>query len=143
MFSTTSRFASPGQALSNVYRRTGVEVAVHSATPHRLIAMLFDGLNEALAQAAGAMQANQIELKGKAIGRAVRIVDEGLKAGLDMEAGGALAGDLNELYAYITVRLTQANLRNDPALLEECKRLVQPLKQAWDSIADTEPARAA
>jgi flagellar protein FliS len=51
--------------------------------------------------------------KGRAIGRAVRIVDEGLRAGLNLEAGGRLASDLHELYGYLNLRLTQANLRND------------------------------
>jgi flagellar protein FliS len=41
-----------------------------------------------------------------AIGRAVRIVEEGLRAGLDLRAGGSLARDLHELYGYLTMRLT-------------------------------------
>lgn len=65
----------------------------------------------------------------------VRIVDEGLRACLDLKAGGALAADLQALYAYIGQRLTQANLRNDVAALDECKRLVDPLRDAWLAIA--------
>ena len=65
----------------------------------------------------------------------VRIVDEGLKASLNLSAGGALAADLSDLYAYVTLRLTQANLKNDAAALDECCRLMQPLRDAWSSIA--------
>lgn len=97
--------------------------------------MLFDGYMEAVVQARGAMRAGQIELKGRAIGRALGIVQEGLRAGLDLKVGGSLARDLDELYAYIAGRLTLANLRNDEAMLEECQRLVQPLREAWASIA--------
>jgi flagellar protein FliS len=141
MFSP-GHFASPAQAFAAVYRRTSVEIDIHGASPHRLVAMLFDGFNEALAQAQGAMQERNIELKGRALGRAVRIVDEGLKAALDLEGGGQLAKDLRDLYAYVTIRLTQANLRNDATALEECKRLIAPLQQAWNEIG-TADAKAA
>lgn len=133
MYPQMSRFGTP-QSLTNLYRKTSVEIDVHAATPHRLVAMLFDGLMEAFAQARGAMQANNVELKAHAIGRAVRILDEGLKAALNLKDGGRLAADLNDLYAYATLRLTQANLRNDVQALEECKRLIQPLHDAWVEI---------
>lgn len=138
-----SRFASP-QNLGNLYRRTSVEIDVNAATPHRLVQMLFDGLMEAFAQARGAMESGNVEQKGRAIGRAVRILDEGLKAALNLKDGGRLAADLNDLYAYATLRLTQANLRNDVAALEECKRLIQPLREAWTEIGPAvEQGRAA
>jgi flagellar secretion chaperone FliS len=134
MFATMSRFASP-RDLGSVYRKTGVEIDVHGASPHRLVAMLFDGLMEALAQAQGAIANRNIEAKVNAIGRAVRILDEGLKSALDLKEGGRLAADLNDLYAYVSLRLTQANLRNDLQALDECKQLIQPLRQAWTDIA--------
>ena len=81
------------------------------------------------------MRAGQIENKGRAIGRAARIVEEGLRAALDMRDGGTLAADLHDLYGYLTLRLTQANARNDEALLEECQRLLTPLRDAWNDIA--------
>jgi len=129
-----SPFARP-QAHTAAYRQVGIETAVADASPHHLVQMLFDGLVEAIAQASGAIRLGQVESKGRAIGRAVRIVDEGLKASLDLDGGGKLANDLAELYAYVTLRLTQANLRNDVRLLDECHALIQPLREAWVSIA--------
>jgi flagellar secretion chaperone FliS len=67
--------------------------------------------------------------------RAVRILEEGLRAGLDLKTGGTLARDLDDLYAYLGMRLTLANLRNDDAALAEVLRLIQPLAEAWKSIA--------
>lgn len=129
-----SPFTRP-QARSAAYRQVAVETSVAEASPHHLVQMLFDGLLEAIAQAAGAIHQNNIDAKGHAISRAVRIVDEGLKSSLDIQAGGRLATDLADLYAYITLRLTQANLRNDVSALDECAGLVQPLREAWVSIA--------
>ena len=60
--------------------------------------------------------------------------EEGLRAGLDLNAGGTLARDLDELYTYLTMRLTLAHIRNDEAMLDECQRLIQPLREAWQSI---------
>ncbi|MEF7613460.1 flagellar export chaperone FliS [Aquincola sp. MAHUQ-54] len=120
---------------ANMYRSVGVRTSVDAADPHRLVAMLFDGFMDAVAQARGALQSGDVERKGRAISRAARIVDEGLKASLNLEAGGTLANDLSDLYSYVTLRLTQANLRNDEQALEECRRLIEPLREAWASIA--------
>ncbi|UUX94870.1 flagellar export chaperone FliS [Aquabacterium sp. J223] len=133
MFTSSSRSAGSND-FSALYRRTGVETQVLAATPHHLVALLFDGLLESVARARGAIEQRDLITKGEAIGRAVRIVEEGLKAALDMQAGGKLAGDLRDLYDYLTLRLTQANLRNDPAPLDECRALVLPLQQAWAEI---------
>lgn len=120
---------------AQMYGRVAAETDVGSASPHRLVTLLFDGYAQAIAQAKGALASGNIEVKCQAIGRAARIVDEGLKASLDLQAGGALAADLADLYAYIIVRLTQANMRNDRAALDECMALIQPLRDAWASIA--------
>ena len=116
------------------YVRTGLDARVAEADPHALVAMLFDGLFESLAQARGAMRSGDILAKGRAIGRAVGIVDEGLRAALDLRAGGTLARDLHDLYAYVTMRLTRANLHNDESLLDESAALMQPLREAWHAI---------
>ncbi len=143
--STYPSHAAPGSRRtggSSLYHQVGVETRMTGATPHQLVSMLFDGWLEAVAQARGAMRNGDLGTKGAAIGRAVRILDEGLRAGLDLRSGGNLAQDLNDLYGYLTMRLTQANLRNDEALLDECQRLLKPIHDAWAAIAG-QPAAAA
>jgi flagellar protein FliS len=130
--------SSPQGAL---YQQVGVETGLAGATPHQLVAMLFEGFAQAIAQARGALRSGDVLAKGQAIGRAVRIVEEGLRGGLNMTDGGALAQDLNDLYTYLTSRLTLANLRNDEALLAECQRLMKPLHEAWTAIAPGAPVR--
>lgn len=134
MYATmSSPFGRPRSAAST-YRQVGVETGVTTGSPHQLVAMLFDGYMDALAQARGALRQGHIEAKGRAIGRAVRIIEEGLKAGLNLNSGGELAADMRDLYDYVTLRLTQANLHNDEKLLEECQNLIEPLRSAWASI---------
>lgn len=136
MFATAAPIHSPSafNTVTNAYRQVGVQTGVDSASPHQLVQMLFDACQDSLAQARGAIATGDVQAKGRAIGRAARIVEEGLKACLNLDAGGALAADLNALYAYIGVRLTQANLGNDVATLEECGRLLEPLRAAWVAI---------
>lgn len=124
--------------MSQMYRRIDVETGVSGASGHQLTLMLFNGALDAISQAKGAMQSGQIEAKCAAITRAIRIVDEGLKASLNPAAGGELAGNLANLYTYVATRLMSANLRNDADLLEECTQLLTPLRDAWAAIRPQE-----
>lgn len=137
MYTASPFSSSPAKArvgLADAYHQVGVATGVATASPHRLVAMLYDGLLTALAQAQGAIAQRDVEAKCRAISRAVRIVDEGLKSALDLQQGGQIAQDLNDLYAYIAMRLTLANLRSCPDTLDECKRLIEPLREAWQAI---------
>ena len=125
---------------AGTYQQVFAATGVHGATPHGLIGMLFDGLMGALAEARGAMRSRNIPAKGRAIGRAVRILDEGLAAALNLSEGGKLAADLRGLYAYVGLRLTHANLHNDEAALDECGQLIETLRGAWAQIADSAAA---
>ncbi len=136
------RSATQRRQSAGLYQQVGVESQLANASPHALVAMLFEGFMEALAQARGAIRSGDAAAKGMAIGRAVRILEEGLRAGLDVRAGGSLARDLGDLYAYVTHRLTLANLRNDEAAVAECQRLMQPLRDAWLAIGATASSSA-
>jgi flagellar protein FliS len=114
---------------------------VGDASPHRLVKMLFDGAIDAVAQARGALARGDHATKGERCARAVRILEEGLRGGLDRRAGGELAANLDGLYGYIVQRLTHANLHHDDAALTECVELLTPLRDAWQTI-DPLAARA-
>ena len=141
-------FAAPNaspralHSLANAYQQIGLETATTNATPHKLIELLFEGFADAVARARGALLGRQIEAKGRAIGHAARIVEEGLKAALNKKDGGRIAADLDALYAYIGVRLTYANLHNDLEALDECARLMEPVRSAWSAIGPQVTARA-
>ena len=135
MFTATSPSSfGRSHGFAGAYARIGVETSVSSASDHKLIELLFNGFMDSLVLARSAMRSGQVAAKGSAIGRAARIIEEGLKSSLNLKAGGRLAGDLNALYAYVGVRLLQANLRNDESALDECARLIGPLRDAWIAI---------
>lgn len=135
MFSApTASSAARGQLYAGAYRQVAAQTLVAGASPHKLIALLFDGFVAAANQARGAMRDRNLQAKGRAIGSASRIVEEGLRSALNMTEGGRIAADLNNLYGYIGRRLIQANLRNDESAIEECLRLIKPVRDAWTEI---------
>ena len=122
------------------YAKAGIETAVEAADPHKLVLMLFEGALLALASASLHMRrkgsAEDLARKGEAISKAIDIIDNGLKASLDLEAGGELAGRLAALYDYMSARLLLANVRNEPAVLDEVGHLLAELKGAWEQIGN-------
>lgn len=135
MYATSSTgSAGPRRPRNSLYQQVDTQSRALSASPHRLVALLFDGLIEAINRARGAMQRHDIPAKGEAISRAIRIVSEGLQAGLVRNANNELADNMHALYGYINMRLTHANLHNDDAALQECQRLIAPLRDAWAEI---------
>jgi flagellar protein FliS len=126
----------------NAYKRVAVEAAVDPGNPHQLVLMLYDGALESLRGCSALIARRDIAGKGAAIGRAVRILEEGLKAAVDRSAGGLLPRQLVELYDYMIMRLLQANLRNDTQALAEVIALLEDLRGAWAQIRGSTPTAA-
>lgn len=128
-------YAAARHAL-NAYSRVGTEIGVMAANPHKLVLMLFEGAQLAIAEAKLHMLRNETAAKGGAISKAIMIIDHGLKASLDVEAGGEMAEKLFALYEYMTNRLLIANLRNETKVLDEVTRLLAELHGAWEAIGN-------
>jgi len=126
---------SPAQSGANAYAAVGVTTGVMGASPHRLIALLYQGARTAVAQARMHMQMGNVGPRGEAIGKAIRIVESGLQQSLNLEAGGEIAQRLNALYDYITRRLLEANIEQSETMLIEVDRLLATLEEAWSGIA--------
>lgn len=123
------------RAAMNAYRSVGVESIADSAAPHQLVVMLFNGARAAVAAARLHIERQETAAKCEAIGKAIAIIDGGLKASLDLTVGGELAGNLSDLYAFMARRLLHANLKNDGGALDEVARLLAQLGEAWETIA--------
>nr|WP_023638245.1 flagellar export chaperone FliS [Musicola paradisiaca] len=124
---------------SQAYAQVGLESGVMSASPHKLITMLFDGAISALVRADIFMEQGDTVAKGNAITKAVRIIDSGLLASLDMEKGGEISTNLAQLYDYMIRQLLNANLRNDRELLQEITELLRGIADAWKQVDPVSP----
>ncbi|MBG6245359.1 flagellar protein FliS [Candidatus Symbiopectobacterium sp. 'North America'] len=125
---------------SQAYAQVGLESSVMSASPHQLIVLLFDGARSALVRALILLQQNDIVGKGYALSKAIDIITNGLKAGLDIEKGGELAENLAALYDYMVQRLMIANLHNDAKVIDEVETLLNSISDAWRQIGPTPQA---
>jgi flagellar protein FliS len=123
---------------ANLYARVGLESGVMSASPHKIISMLFSGAKTSIVMARHHMAQGEIAAKGKAISKAINIIDNGLKTSFDVEAtepeAAALVANLLALFEYIGHRLLLANLRNDASLLDEAERLLDSISSAWQEM---------
>lgn len=127
---------------ARAYASVGVETSVTTSSPHALILMLYDGALESLRLAIGCMKAKDPMGKVKAVAKATRIIDEGLRASLDHKSGGDIAGQLDSLYDYMCRRTLQGSIDEDAAPLEEVVGIIDGLRTSWAAIGAKSPASA-
>lgn len=128
-----------GAKSTQAYARIGVESAVMCASQQQLVTMLFDGALSALVRARLYMQEGNIAGKGASLSRAINIIDNGLKVGLDEDSPDELTQNLIALYAYMVRRLVEANVHSDAAAVEEVEKLLRNIADAWKEVAATPP----
>ena len=128
------------QRAAHAYSQVGLETGVAVGSPHALIIMLYEGAIRWIAEATKALAAGETAAKGEAVSRAIAIIENGLKASLDRERGGAIAGQLGDLYDYMTRRLLLGSLRQERQPFDEVVSLLRELRDTWASI---DPAASA
>lgn len=104
--------------------------------------MLYDGALKYLQQARDKMLAKDYAGKGVLISKVIDIVNE-LSSSLNMDKGGSLAVNLNNLYILCTARLLQANLKMNVESLDSVVHILSGLRGAYAQILETPEARRA
>lgn len=117
------------------YRQVGTATAVASADPHQLVILLYDGAIAAVLQARHAVATGDTATRQTTITKAMRIIDEGLKASVESRGEPTLAENLRSLYEHMVSRLFQANLKVVDEPLAEVLSLLGDLRSAWAAIA--------
>lgn len=133
-------FTSVSARSASVYKKASVDASVEMANPHQLVTMLFEALQRALGAASSSMTAGDVSAKCNHVSTAIRILEEGFIAPLDLANGGELAMNLKNLYEYCVRRLALANAKNDLSVLEEVKQLIAPIASGWKQIDGQGPA---
>lgn len=108
--------------------------AVTTASPARLLVMLYDKLVLDLNQAEEALRSGDRQFASGRLIHAQEIVTE-LVSSLDVDAwdgGKALAA----LYLYLNTQLVQANVTADADRVAACRAHVEPLRDAWRTAAE-------
>ena len=118
---------------AQVYRQVDAASRVGSASPHRLIAILYEDLEAALRQAAFATEQRRFEIKSARLTKAMAILFA-LESGLDWNKGGALAETLSRVYRGARSRIGDAGLSGDADALRDVAAGIADIADAWRQI---------
>ena len=125
-------------AVADQYLRT----QVRSSAPLELVVLLYDAALRSTATAREAMVKQDIRTRKSSLSKAMAIINE-LQSVLDLERGGTIAEELDRIYTWINSRLLDAVVKQDAQPIEEVRRVLQTLRDAWQTIATTPAAPGA
>ena len=110
--------------------------SVTTASPVRLVTMLYDRLARDIDDAELAISMANPQRAHNALRHAQDIVQEFTNS-LDVESWSGGQG-LQGLYAWLMEQLVASNLTKDASLLMGCREVVEPLREAWHEAANTQ-----
>ncbi|MBX6371428.1 MAG: flagellar export chaperone FliS [Acidothermus sp.] len=108
--------------------------AVTTASPARLVVMLYDRLVLDIVQGRDALAEGRAEAADRHLRHAQDIVFE-LRKSLRLDVWDG-ARQLASIYAWLIKELVAANVSRDAAKADDCRRLVEPLRDAWRAAAE-------
>ena len=103
------------------------------ATPEKLILKLLDGSIGFVKSALFSLKKGDAVNKAKRLNKAVNVVDY-LRSCLDFENGGEVSENLDRVYEYILLQLTDGNLKNDTDKIKEAVGLLSTIKDGWAGL---------
>jgi flagellar protein FliS len=115
------------------YQSVSVHGGVASEDPHKLVLMLMDGALDRLALARGFAERGESARKAQVLHSCITILTE-LRGSLNLTAGGPLAQNLSELYAYMLRQLMRAIADGGPGHAQEVSSLLGEIRGAWAAI---------
>jgi flagellar protein FliS len=116
----------------NAYKETQIK----TANQGKLIVMLYDGAikNLNLAVKSFSSSHRKYDVISNAILKAQDIISE-LMVSLDFDKGGEISRNLFSLYTFMNNQLLNANLKKERKPVEEVKKMLMELREAWAEIA--------
>jgi flagellar protein FliS len=114
-------------------RNRYLQDSINTASPGKLLLMLYDRLVLDLARAEESLRAGERERANDLLNHAQEIVIE-LRVSLNVEAWSGAPG-LAGLYGYLLTELIGANIARDPDRVAACRTFVEPLRDAWREAA--------
>ena len=113
------------------------EIEIKTATPVELVVLLYDAAIASLQKAHEHLVSRNIQKRTRCLNKATSILTE-LQANLNFEKGSDISPSLDRLYQYMKGRISQANLHQDAAPLNEVVKLLSDLRAAWAEISQKE-----
>lgn len=115
--------------MKNAYQKYK-QTSIQSASREKLLLMLYEGAIKFLKLGITAAEQKKIADRGMNIGRCYDIILE-LNNTLDHKVAPEIAKNLEQLYMFITDKLTQGNISGDPQPLREALKVLETLYDGW------------
>lgn len=103
---------------------------IQTQSPESLITDLYNGALRFMREAKEAMNTRAYDKTSYFLGRAQDIIQE-LLADVNPEAGD-VALNLQSLYSFMYKELVEANVKKDPAKIDEVYEMVKDLRDSWE-----------
>lgn len=113
-------------------RMAYTEASVLTASPERLVVMLYDGAIRFLKQSAAAMREGELKQSRDRLHKAQAVIDE-LYRSVDVSQG-EIAHGLRSIYAFCRRHLNEATASSDPDGYEKVAELLSELRESWAQI---------
>jgi len=110
------------------------EMEIHSASPERLLVIVFEQLVVNLERGRIAMERQDVELRVTSLRRARGLVAE-LLSTLDFEQGGPLAVELADLYQFLLAELVDVGKRGDLRTMRKLVNIATQLRDGFTGAA--------
>ncbi len=127
------RTASPYGGAATRYRNVDVSSRLEGASPHRLVAILFEELLGAIEAAQAADRQGNRGKRAERQSRALSIL-HALEASLDFEKGGEIAAGLSSIYREARRLIGESSRDGLPDPIEQARAMIADIAGAWDSI---------
>jgi len=117
--------------------RSYKETQIKTATPGKLVVMMYDGAVKYLSLALESLNSrhHSYDRASEHLIRTQDIITE-LMVSLDFDHGGEIARNLFNLYMWMNRQLLDGNIRKDVAPLESVRKVLLELRSAWAELAD-------
>ncbi|WP_029407177.1 flagellar export chaperone FliS [Thiomicrorhabdus sp. Milos-T2] len=115
------------------YANNYVETSVSEASPHKLVAMLYEGALRNMKVAKVFIEQKNYEKKAFHLNKTLSIIN-GLKSGVNLEKGGDVASNFFELYDYCYRSVFDASRLNDAQKLSEVIEIMEGLNDSWKQM---------
>ena len=114
-------------------RNRYLQDSISTASPGKLLVMLYDRLVMDLFQGEEALRAGEREVANDKLNHGQEIILE-LRTTLDLDAWAGAPG-LASLYGYLLTELIGANIARDADRVATCRAIIEPLRDAWREAA--------
>jgi flagellar protein FliS len=115
------------------YRAIDVSSKIEGASPHRLVAILYEELVLALSTMKMAIRRGDGLRQNEAQARALVIV-QSLDSSLDFAKGGDIASALSSVYAEVSRLTALGGNAQDADAIDRAQKLIAEIAEAWNQI---------